>query len=259
MAALKAKSVNDMRKVSAEALYDIPSGRYESAVPIMDGYVLPATPEQIFDRHQQNDVPLLIGSNSDEGSNFPTLRTLAAFQADARKSFGPFAEAYLDLYKASTDAEAQRASALAVRDTRISWPNRQWANAQARTGRSKVFYYYFTHRPPAPPNEKYVEGLGKDLGAYHGAELAYVFGNFVPREWAWTDADRTLEKVVSQYWVNFATTGDPNGPGLPAWPAYVPGSDSVLHLDAKIAPGPLPNQRYYAFWDKFAAEWKGRE
>ena len=123
---------------------------------------------------------------------------------DDAKSYGPFADAYLALYKATNDTEAA-GSERAVRDTRINWPNRQWANAQARSGKSKVFYYYFAHHPPAPPDEKYVEGLGKDLGAYHGAELAYVFGNFVPREWAWTDADRALEKTVSQYWVNFAT------------------------------------------------------
>jgi len=96
-----------------------------------------------------------------------------------------------------------------------------------------------------------VENLGKDLGAYHGAKLAYVFGNFVPPDWAWTDADRSLEKIVSQYWVNFAANGDPNGPGLPTWPAYVPGTDSVLYFDKTIASGPLPNQTYYAFWDRF--------
>jgi para-nitrobenzyl esterase len=71
-----------------------------------------------------------------------------------------------------------------VRDTRVNWPTLQWAKMQATKGKSKVFYYYFSHHPPAPPNEAYVENLGKDLGAYHGAELAYVFGNLVPREWA---------------------------------------------------------------------------
>src|SRR4029078_13354470 len=148
--------------------------------------------------------------------------------------YGTFADEFLKVYKASNDSEARVASEAAVRDTRIGCPTLQWAKTQATKGKSKVYYYYFSHHPPAPPNEKYVENLGKDLGAYHGAELAYVFGTFVPRDWAWTDADRSLEKTVSQYWVNFATTGDPNGPGLPAWPAYVPGTDSVLHFDKTI-------------------------
>ena len=109
-----------------------------------------------------------------------------------------------------------------MRDTRINWPNLQWARTQARTGHAKVFYYFFPHHPPAPPEAPYVENLGKDLGAYHGAELAYVFGNFVPQDWAWTDADRALAKTVSQYWVNFATNGDPNGPGLPTGRRSIP-------------------------------------
>jgi para-nitrobenzyl esterase len=259
MAALKATSLADLRRKTTDEILASPSAdRYDSAVPIRDGYVLTGSMDEVFGRGRQNDVPLLIGSNSDEGSNFPGPRTLKAFQDDARKTLGPFADEFLSVYKADDDTQARKASEAAVRDTRVNWSTLQWAKTQALNGKSKVFYYYFSYRPPAPPDEGYVENLGKDLGAYHGAELAYVFGNFVPREWAWSDADRSLEKIVSQYWVNFATNGDPNGPGLPTWPAYVPGTDSVLHIDKTIAPGPLPNQTYYAFWDRFAAGWKAQ-
>jgi para-nitrobenzyl esterase len=145
-----------------------------------------------------------------------------------------------------------------VSTTLYSWPHLQWAKAAVRTGESKVYYYYFAHRPPVPPNEPYVENLGKDMGVYHGAELDYGFENFWPREWAWTDADRALANTFSQYWVNFATNGDPNGPGLPPWPAFDPGTASVQHFDSTIAPGPTPYQKPYAFWDKVAAGWMGR-
>jgi para-nitrobenzyl esterase len=260
MAALQATSLAELRKKSTDEILASPSeDRFESALPIRDGYVLTGSVKDVFSRGQQNDVPLLIGSNSDEGSNFPHERTLRSFQDDARKTLGPFAEEFLNIYKAGNDAEARTASEAAVRDLRINWPTLQWAKTQASNGKSKVFYYYFQRRPPAPAGEAYVENLGKDLGAYHGAELAYVFGNLVPQEWAWTDADRGLEKLVSQYWVNFATSGDPNGPGLPTWPAYVPGTDTVLHIDETITSGPLPNQTYYAFWDTFAARWKGHQ
>lgn len=260
MAALKAETLADMRKKTPAEILAVPSAdRFESTLPVTDDYVLTAPMAEVFGRGQQNDVPLLAGANSEEGSNFPSLRTLAAFRAEARKTLGPFAEEFFTLYPANDDAQARRASELSVRDTRINWPNLQWAKTHARTGRSKVFYYSFSHHPPAPPNEEYVENFGKDLGAYHGAELAYVFGNFVPRDWAWTDADRALANTVQQYWVNFATNGDPNGPGLPAWSVFSPENPTVLHFDGKIAAGPIPNQKNYAFWDKVMAGWKGSE
>jgi carboxylesterase type B len=137
------------------------------------------------------------------------MKTLASLRDDARQTLGPFADDFLRVYAANDDAQAAKASAAAVRDMQINWPSLQWARAQARTGQSKLFYYYFQHSPPAPPDEHYVENLGKDLGAYHSAELAYVFGNFVPHEWAWTQEDHDLARTMSRYWVNFATTGDP--------------------------------------------------
>jgi carboxylesterase type B len=140
--------------------------------------------------------------------------------------------------------------------TRVADP--QWARAQAGSGRSKVFYYYFAHRPPVPPEERFVETVGKELGAYHGAELAYVFGNFVPQEWPWSQADRELARTVSGYWVNFATHSNPNGPGLPEWPAFAPNSDSVLYIDETVTRGSIPNQKYIALWDTFAAKWKAQ-
>ena len=67
-------------------------------------------------------------------------------------TLGPFADDFLGVYGANDDAQAAKASAAAVRDMRINWPNLQWARAQARTGQSKLFYYYFQRSPPAPPD-----------------------------------------------------------------------------------------------------------
>jgi para-nitrobenzyl esterase len=257
MAALNAKSLAELRQKTPEQILAVPSSyRFESSIPIKDGYVLPAATDEIFASRKYIDVPSLIGSNSDEGSNFPTMKTLAAFREDANKTFGPLAEEFLKAYPANDDDQAVRASAASIRDMRLYWPSMQWAEAQARTGQSKVYYYYFAYHPPAPANEIYVENLGKNLGAYHGAELAYVFGNYIPRKFTWTDADRELTRKVSQYWINFAKSGDPNGPGLPQWPAFNPSTNSVLYIDKTITTGPVPNQKNYDMWNSFAAKWK---
>jgi para-nitrobenzyl esterase len=260
MTALKVSNLAELRQKSAEEILAIPSAtRFESAIPILDRHVLPATADEIFAAGRQNDVPLLLGSTADEGSNFPVIRTLPAFREDARKTFGPFADAFLGVYEANDDAQAAAVSAAATRDRLLAWPTLQWARAQAHTGHSKVFYYYFAHHPPAPPEERFVENLGKVLGAYHGAELPYVFGNFVPPEWPWSGTDRELAQTISQYWVNFATNGDPNAPGLPQWPAFDPNASSVLNIDKTITPGPTPNPKSIALWDTFAAKWKAQE
>ena len=260
MTALKVSNLAELRQKSAEEILAVPSAtRFESAIPILDRYVLPATADEIFAAGRQNDVPLLLGSTADEGSNFPVIRAVATFREDARNTLGPLADAFLGVYEANDDAQAARTSAAATRDLRLAWPTLQWARAQAHTGHSKIFYYYFAHHPPAPPEERFVENLGKDLGAYHGAELAYVFGNFVPSEWPWTETDRELARTISQYWVNFATNGDPNASGLPQWPAFDPNASSVLYIDKAITPGPIPNQKYIALWDTFAAKWKAQQ
>jgi len=99
---------------------------------------------------------------------------------------------------------------------------------QTKTGKSPAYLYYFSHVPPGADH----------YGAYHASEIAYVFGT--GRNWQ--DADRKLSEVMSSYWVNFATTGNPNGKALPVWQKYDEKKDLALGLNDEIQPIPVPNK-----------------
>jgi para-nitrobenzyl esterase len=72
--------------------------------------------------------------------------------------------------------------------------------------------------------------MAATMGAYHGAELPYVFDTHDP--WLPTDSgDRALTRAIVTYWSSFAASGDPNTAGLPRWPAYERPGDPALRLD----------------------------
>jgi para-nitrobenzyl esterase len=218
--------------------------------PIVDGYFLPEDVGKVFAEGKQNDVPVLLGSNKDEGTFFAQPTTAAKFIEQAHRRYGDLADAYLKLYPAGSDEEANASQLAAFRDE-LGWVMRNWASLQTKTGKSKAYLYYFTHEPPAGQGASPRRGFGS--GATHGAEAAYVFENLLgPRPW--TDLDRQLSDTISSYWVNFAAKGDPNGKGLPAWPVYNDRKNERLVLGDKVEAGPGLTQAqidfYQARYDK---------
>jgi para-nitrobenzyl esterase len=232
--AVGAPTLAALRAKPAEAL--VPENDFRT-VSNADGWVLPEITWNIFDAGRQNDVPILIGSNSDEGSIF-TRETVtgASFREQVQRRYGADADRYLAQYPFATDREARLAQAHSMRDETFGWEMRTWARAQARTGRARAFLYYFSRVPPLPD--------ASWLGAQHGAEIPYVLNwpnGTHSANVPWTDADRRLADQVSSYWVNFATTGDPNGKGLPPWPAFELKDQRALGIGDTITVIPTPN------------------
>ena len=62
-----------------------------------------------------------------------------------------------------------------------------------------------------------------------------------------TDDDRKIADIMSSYWANFAATGDPNGKGLPVWPAFDSKSQKTMELGDKFAPIPLAGGAIFDF------------
>jgi para-nitrobenzyl esterase len=87
-------------------------------------------------------------------------------------------------------------------------------------------------------------GGARTLGAYHSGELAYVFDNLDVVGIGWKEADHMLSETVADYWFNFASTGNPNGAGLPDWPVYDSALDGVQVLDAEVSNAQHPRKRF---------------
>ena len=230
---LGVKTLAELRALPAqkllEAFGDAPAAF--SFSPDVDGYFLPESVPAIFAAGKQNDVPLLAGWNRDEGSfevSGPQKPTMETMKATAQKEFGTKAEEFLKLYPATTDAEAKRSMEDFAGDRFIAWSTWRWLEAQANTGTQPVYRFRFDLGPPSEPN-------APDMGAFHSAEIGYVFGQLDPNaKPKWRPEDRQLSELMQKYWSNFARSGDPNGPGLPEWPAYAAESGwRLMYLDAK--------------------------
>ncbi len=225
-AAAHAASLADLRALPAGDLLKV-AGAYPFR-PVVDGYFLPEAPYQIFAQGKEARVPVLVGSNGDEGTLLGRPpESAAAFQEQARRQYGGYAAEFLKLYPAGSDAQARESNLMLWRD-QVALQARLLAEFESRAG-MKAFRYYFSHKPPIPAH-MFREQATHELGAYHSSEIEYVFDNLNTRPYLWTDTDRTLAKDISAYWVNFAKRGDPNGAGLAKWPAADARHDVVMEF-----------------------------
>jgi len=221
--------------------------------PNIDGYFLPEDVAVIYAKGKQSHIPLLAGWNSDEGSfeiAFAKEKPSAAtFAKQAQERFGGKADAFLKLYPAATDDEAKRSAQDLAGDRFIAFSTWKWIEAHRATGKSRVFRYEFDQAPPPPADAK-PENPAAQLGAYHSAEIEFVFEALDSKKLPWREEDRRLSDQMSSYWVNFAKTGDPNGPGLPRWPVYDSKAWQVMHLRADSRSAPDAHRSRYVFLDE---------
>ncbi len=223
--------LEELRAVPVEELLAVQSGHLNEELdcaPVADGWVLPDLPARVFASGRQHDVPLLIGTNADEwtsiGRYLEAVNELG-FTGWLRSFWGAWADEAARIYPASRPEEVEAAVRRWQTDRWFTCPAAFLAGRMARVA-SDSYLYRFTRRLPAPG--------GASLGAYHGAEVAYVFDNLAAERWIpRTAQDQALADAMAAYWVRFASTGDPNRDGLPAWPPYATGAH--LELGDEIA------------------------
>ena len=251
-ASLGATSIEDLRRLPASRLTGNDSGITH---PVIEPFLLPESPYEAFVAGRQHDVPLLLGSNAEEARAMVNVAGVTArgFVSDIAKSFGSLPPALMEAYSHANDAQAQMARLDFERDIRFGWDMWAWARLQATTGHGAVYYYSFRQRPPFPSDSVYA-----GWGASHFAELWYVFDHLDQYPWHWTPADRKVAAAISAYWFNFATTGDPNGAGLPAWPAFENTTGKVQYLADPMATDGVPGIDALRVFDRVYSEVRGK-
>ncbi len=255
-------SLSELRETAWEKLVsDEQSGGVGGFWPTVDGYVLPDDQYKMYEAGNFNDVNVLIGTNSDEGSMFVRPTQVAKYQEDIKAEYGPFAERMLQLYPAASDEQTFAALSDIFRETAFAWPTWAWAKLQQKTGTGRVYLYYFDQfnenpggRGPGGPGGP---ARPRPRGAGHASEMSYVFGGgFGGRPMQ--GPDKAVGDAMHSYWANFVKTGDPNGEGLDPWPVYKDGAKTVMFFKNGTSLIETPNKPQLLLMEEYFA-WKRQQ
>lgn len=226
-------SIDELRKIEADKL---PAGRgLGMSWPIIDGWVIPDDQYKLYEAGRFNDTPILVGYNSDEGASFSSAKTPEEYIAGVRTRYGPYAEDLLKAYPTGSVTVPKTARDL-IRDAAFGWHTWIWARLQSKMGKSKAFYYYFDQHPEYPKDSPRA-----GYGSPHGQDVAYVFQHLDASNPQTTKTDLEISEAMATYWTNFAKNGDPNGEGLPVWPAFSDANPVVMHFNQTPQTGPVPS------------------
>ena len=260
--------------------------------PNLDGYFLPKTLVQIFEAGEQAKVPLLAGTNSEEqGARSVLLQaepTVENFTAAIRRLYGESADQVLKVYAPTTPEEVTQAATDLATARFIAHGTWKWTELQAANGGKPIYRYFYTKARPATipgrgpaPVVAAAGGGGRGAfggsgggagrgagagrggapaaprGAGHSVEIQYAMGNLdLDNRYAWDADDRKVSETMQSYFANFIKTGNPNGPGLPEWPAYSAKTNYLrMRIGVETKAEPEPDRARYQVLDTiFAAQ-----
>ena len=215
------EEITKLRAMSVEALAEAATDLEISSTfhPQVDGYVLPKPTSQIFALGEQAPVPLMLGSNADEGSVLYYMgltpvdgsiitgpETVKQWDSLLREEFGDQADALSMHYAVDGDGDVVKGAEQLMGD---SWFGRHaYFMARRHSAAGHPTFMYFFERRSASPDET--------IGATHAFEIFPVFGSTLPL-WPTDARDELLSKEMQSYWSSFAKAGDPNNDSAPAW------------------------------------------
>ena len=233
------KCINELRAMPAEELLKLASVR---ALPVynVDGYFFTEQPTEVFAKGNQTKVALLVGGNNQEMTPMSVLLgkqpTVENLKEGAKALFG---EENIDelfrLYGINSDKDVlEQPGVDLASDMFLDYATWKWGNMHKLTGGLPVYRYRYCHPRPAMAIKGKVAALAggvvdakegaapvrRDKGAVHSADIEYAMATLpTNRVFDWQPEDYMVSDIFSQYYVNFVKTGNPNGLGLPEWPA----------------------------------------
>ncbi len=254
------KKLKDLRKMDPEVFMNDSAAFSAGGAlwPTYDDYVLSSDAYKQYQNGNYNDVNVLIGTNSDEGSMFTGFLggyTPAQYEYEMKTSF-PDAEwqaKFRAMYPGTNNQEAFDAHADIFRDAAFAWPTYAWGNLQSqrtldKKGKGNVYMYFFDQ-------EKFNmfrrgQQTDRKFLSMHAVELSYTFNSSGwggPKD----PSSEAETKIIHQYWINFIKTGNPNGDLLPYWPTYQKDTESVMYFRDGAHVTALPNKPQLELWESY--------
>ncbi len=217
-----APSMEALRQIPAKKLQEISNnpavGRFGITA---DGYVLPKDWESRFQAGKHNQVPVIAGWVTGDGDFLgSTEMTVEAYKAEAKARYGDQADLFLSIFPAATNEEVKKIKSKLTLLNFAGVTSHLMAGFNTRPS----YLYQIGHVPPDKPDFS-------NYGAFHTSEVPYALHTLHKWNRPWQALDRKIEDLLSSYWVNFAKTGNPNGPGLPDWVSYDQASGHIMVVE----------------------------